>query len=83
MKTAVEPTKADLDSFAGVHQSIYELSKRHHEQYGTYLLKYVEDWERVVSDRIHGLLDSLSRTSGECGSLQEEGRRSPSKGGQV
>jgi hypothetical protein len=53
---SVEPVKADLDSFAGVHQSFYELSKRHHEQYNTYLLKYVEDWERVISQRIHGLL---------------------------
>jgi hypothetical protein len=49
-------TKHDTDSFAGVHLLTYNLAKRHHDQYGNYLISYVEDWERVVSQRIHGLL---------------------------
>lgn len=48
--------KIDPDSFGGVHQSAFNLFKRYHEQYGNYLIKYVEDWERVVSQRINGLL---------------------------
>lgn len=55
---ATEDTKpkADTESFAGVQQSVYNLSKKYHEQYGHYIISYVENWERVVSQRIHGVL---------------------------
>jgi hypothetical protein len=57
-KADMESTKpkADTESFAGVHQSAYNLSKKYHVQYGDYLIGYVENWERVVSTRINGLL---------------------------
>jgi hypothetical protein len=51
-----KPKAEEAKSFAGVHQSVYKLSKSHGEQYGTYLIKYLEDWERTVSQRVHGLL---------------------------
>lgn len=57
VKIAPQPEmKQDTESFVGVHQAAFNLSKQHHDQYGNYLIKYVEDWERVVAQRIHGLL---------------------------
>lgn len=54
--TAEPKLVADTESFLGVHESAYLLSKKYHAQYSDYLLGYVENWERVVSTRMKGLL---------------------------
>jgi hypothetical protein len=51
-----KPKAEDAKSFAGIHQSVYKLSKSHGELYGTYLISYLENWEHTVSQRVHGLL---------------------------
>jgi len=78
-------TRADTDSFAGVHQSAYNLSKKYHEQYGQYLIDYVESWERVVFQRINGLLihyrelqDSVTHYNKKVGGLLQKVDKSKS-----
>lgn len=47
---------ADLESFMGVHEAANVLANMYHKQLGEYLISYVDNWERVVSQRIEGLL---------------------------
>jgi len=75
-ETEESKPKADAESFAGVHLSAYNVSKKYHEQYGQYLITYVENWERVVSQRISGLLihyrelqDNVSHYNKKVGTL--------------
>jgi hypothetical protein len=84
-KTEDAKPKADNESFEGVHQSAYNMSKKYHEQYGQYLIGYVENWEKVVSQRIHGLLihyreleESVMHYNKKVGGLLEKVDRSKS-----
>ena len=45
-----------MGSFPAVYQSDYDLTKKFINQYDTYLIKYLVDWEHAVSTRVNGLL---------------------------
>ena len=53
---AAAKDKVNDVSFLAVHESVYNLSNKYHEQYNEYLIKYVEEWEHTVSSRVNGLL---------------------------
>jgi hypothetical protein len=82
-----KPKAEDAKSFAGVHQSVSKLSKSYGEQYGTYLINYLESWERTVSQRVQGLLihyrelqDNMTHYNKKVGGLLQKVDRKKSVG---
>ena len=53
---AESPSEYKADTFPAVFQSDYEMGKKYINQYDTYLIKYLVDWEHTVSTRVNGLL---------------------------